>query len=488
LEGEFELAIIEGFCTGVVVNGVSGKFINAGKDIYSRITTGKSLKEIDLQNHDLQRSIISSYLHSLVEIYETCKLKLSNVKGKESENKNIILYINEIEKEVLKEIKKLNNTFEFELPINSFSQLRFLLIADENSESEYQYMINQLKEIPPKYRIEHEVFSGEVDSSLYSLVSKYFAYEIKHNEKARAIFNAQISVLTDIKVDNISQSIDYLSNQAKIMHTAIKELIEEGFEKGFTDVKELFETRFTRFEKDIFDFLQRNRFIDPSTNSEDDNDIPTFQLNNKNEVINEEEATVFILELEYRKNKEQYPLINYYLESENEIKKELEVNRNNKMFTILSKKLLEQYDNLKIELNEIMEVFLQDNDIQKLAPIDKFRVLKELFTRRTRNIIYKRIYNNGEEVFEVSINPIFNQVPNKKVLVCTDFIKDGFYLNLTHEEYSTIPSTGMVVDHIPDEILINEGFPCYIMYKYRYGTNRKIMDLYHFAFSKSLQP
>lgn len=467
------MAVFEGIICGIIANKVPSG-INKVKDYYDTLVRGESKEAMNLRNDNLQRAIYKSYLYSLLKIYESCIIKISEYPHEYKEEKKNLKVFTHLESLVKRDLKTLDTQVEFDITIDSIKELRFLLVA--NDTQEFQDVLHKIKQIPSKYSIESELFQRESHSHIYDLLNMYFANEIKQNSKVKAIFDSQLNILTNLDLENVKLAVNTLASSAEV---SIKRFdkIDEMLVEIRGEIRSVH--KFISSEKPIADNI-------PIKN------IP-IHINQTMDILEDlEEMTMLYEDLEYHYSQNESPLINFEIDCEKEILEEINKNKDNRQFVHLSNNLLKSYEESKKNINNYLSFILSDEELKLYAAKEKQYLLKSIISNNLKNIINKKIVIFEKNVHEIYKKPPTININGDKQLVCTDFFKDGFTIYLSNDEYEELPEVGMVTDDFPRDILMNKVFPKYLNYKFFITTNtktkRKVLDLYHFAFSKNMQP
>ncbi|MEG3971516.1 HEAT repeat domain-containing protein [Microcoleus sp. T2B6] len=181
-------------------------------------------------NHDLEKALKRSFLKAQQQIASECYKEL--VEPSRRASKAIVIYLpqdrpylewlDKKNKQLKSELKQVNKeTAPSGIPIEGLDEIELLLTSrNEFSQNRFQEVESKLLEIALK-DCEVTLYQAKLTENLFSLVSAYFAEEIKDNEKVFQIFTAQSLTRNDTQTAETHALIEQL-----------KALLEEIVEKS----------------------------------------------------------------------------------------------------------------------------------------------------------------------------------------------------------------------------------------------------------------
>ncbi|MGB7890504.1 MAG: NACHT domain-containing protein, partial [Microcoleus sp.] len=181
-------------------------------------------------NHDLEKALKRSFLKAQQQIASECYKEL--VEPSRRASRGIVIYLPQDRpylewldkkiKQLKSELKQVNKeTVPSSIPIEGLDEIELLLSSrNELSQNRFQEVENKLLEIALK-DCDVTLYQAKLTENLFSLVSAYFAEEIKDNEKVSQIFTAQNLTRNDTQTAETHALIEQL-----------KALLEEIVEKS----------------------------------------------------------------------------------------------------------------------------------------------------------------------------------------------------------------------------------------------------------------
>ncbi|MGM7432608.1 alpha/beta hydrolase [Bacillus pacificus] len=219
--------------------------------------------------------------------------------------------------------------------------------------------------------------------------------------------------------------------------------------------------------------------------------LPVITVNTENEIqAQDDELRIILKKIEMNVDSGINPAFNIIIESEDIVKHQFELNKDNSQYDIVASRLLKGFGDVKDAINYIVLLFMKDNAVGKLDDDNKIALFRNILKRNLKNVVYKRIENVNGTFHEIELQPNFYGNINTHCLQCTaDGEEYGIKVYLSDEDYTRIPGAGFVSEHIPIDILIKEVLPTYLFYKYKltYTTPHRweVPNLYYFYFEKS---
>ncbi|MEG4346560.1 HEAT repeat domain-containing protein [Microcoleus sp. A003_D6] len=181
-------------------------------------------------NHDLEKALKRSFLKAQQQIASECYKEL--VEPSRRASKGIVIYLPQDRpylewldkkiKQLKSELKQVNKeTVPSGIPIEGLDEIELLLSSrHELSQNRFQEVENKLLEIALQ-DCDVTLYQAKSKENLFSLVSAYFAEEIKDNEKVFHIFTAQSLTRNDTQTAETHALMEQL-----------KALLEEIVEKS----------------------------------------------------------------------------------------------------------------------------------------------------------------------------------------------------------------------------------------------------------------
>jgi predicted NACHT family NTPase len=181
-------------------------------------------------NYDLEKALKRSFLKAQQQIASECHKEL--VEPSRRASKALLIYLPQDRpylewldkkiKQLKSELKQVNKeTAPSGIPIEGLDEIELLLTSrNESSQNRFQEVENKLLEVALK-DCDVTLYKAKLTEKLFSLVSAYFAEEIKDNEKVFQIFTAQSLTRNDTQTAETHALIEQL-----------KALLEEIVEKS----------------------------------------------------------------------------------------------------------------------------------------------------------------------------------------------------------------------------------------------------------------
>ena len=197
---------ILGYILKVAFDGIVGTQANhALKHLYVKGIRRFS-QNGKIVNYDLEKALKRSFLKAQQQIASECHKEL--VEPSRRASKGLLIYLPQ-DRPYLEWLDKKNNQLKSELkqvnketapsgiPIEGLDEIELLLSSrNESSQNRFQEVENKLLEVALK-DCHIPLYKDKLTENLFSLVSAYFAEEIKNNEKVFQIFTAQTLTRND---------------------------------------------------------------------------------------------------------------------------------------------------------------------------------------------------------------------------------------------------------------------------------------------------
>lgn len=198
--------------------GLKVFFENKAEDIAKGIekSLNKKVFERRFENHDLQRSVHISFLEAVKMIANECLKQSTMIRNEYQVDLGVIREATKhVKKEINEEIRILKDKTPEELDLD-FQAIGQLINPIENVEMARDVEGILLNKASSKYNIPTPYYEKLLKEHLYDYACKFFALEIKENERVHRIFIAQSNV------ENIQQ--------IKTLNTAIALVADVTFE------------------------------------------------------------------------------------------------------------------------------------------------------------------------------------------------------------------------------------------------------------------
>jgi len=181
-------------------------------------------------NYDLEKALKRSFLKAQQQIASECHEELVEPSRRASKALPIYLpqdrpyleWLDKKNKQLKSELKQVNKeTAPSGIPIEGLDEIELLLTSrNESSQNRFQEVENKLREVALK-DCDVTLYKAKSTEKLFSLVSAYFAEEIKDNEKVFQIFTAQTLTRNDTQ-----------TAESHALMEQLKALLEEIVEKS----------------------------------------------------------------------------------------------------------------------------------------------------------------------------------------------------------------------------------------------------------------
>src|SRR4028119_2522507 len=215
-----DAGLLLGYLLKVAFDGIVGTQANQAvkhlwlKGIKSFSQNGK------IVNYDLEKALKRSFLKAQQQIASECHKELVEPSRRASQPLVIYLpqdrpYLEWLDKKIKQlksELKQVNKeTAPSGIPIEGLDEIELLLTSsrNESSQNRFQEVENKLLEVALK-DCDVTLYKAKLTEKLFSLVSAYFAEEIKDNEKVFQIFTAQTLTRNDTQTAETHALIEQL--------------------------------------------------------------------------------------------------------------------------------------------------------------------------------------------------------------------------------------------------------------------------------------
>ncbi|MEG4849694.1 NACHT domain-containing protein [Microcoleus sp. B5-D4] len=194
-----EAAILAGLLK-VAFDGIVGAQANDALKHLCLKVVNKLSRNGKIVNHDLEKALKRSFLKAQQQIASECYKEL--VEPSRRASRGIVIYLpqdrpylewlDKKNKQLESELKQVNKeTAPSGIPIEGLDEIELLLSSRHDlSPNRFQEVENKLLQIALK-DCDVTLYQAKLKENLFSLVSAYFAEEIKDNEKVFPIFTAQ---------------------------------------------------------------------------------------------------------------------------------------------------------------------------------------------------------------------------------------------------------------------------------------------------------
>jgi len=223
-------AVLLGGLLKVAFDGIVGAQANDALKHLCLKGVKKLSRNGKIVNYDLEKALKRSFLKAQQQIASECYKELVEPSRRASKALLIYLpqdrpYLEWLDKKIKQlktELKQVNKeTAPSGIPIEGLDEIELLLTSrNESSQNRFQEVENKLLEVALK-DCDVPLYQAKLTEKLFSLVSAYFAEEIKGNEKVFLIFTAQSLTRNDTQTAETHALIEQL-----------KALLEEIVEKS----------------------------------------------------------------------------------------------------------------------------------------------------------------------------------------------------------------------------------------------------------------
>jgi len=223
-------AVLLGYLLKVAFDGIVGAQANDALKHLCLKGVKKLSQNGKIVNYDLEKALKRSFLKAQQQIASECHKEL--VEPSRRASKALLIYLPQDRpylewlkkkiKQLKSELKQVNKeTAPSGIPIEGLDEIELLLSSrNESSQNRFQEVENKLLEVALK-DCDVTLYKDKLRENLFSLVSAYFAEEIKDNEKVFQIFTAQSLTRNDTQTAETHALIEQL-----------KALLEEIVEKS----------------------------------------------------------------------------------------------------------------------------------------------------------------------------------------------------------------------------------------------------------------
>ncbi|MEG4517254.1 MULTISPECIES: HEAT repeat domain-containing protein [unclassified Microcoleus] len=223
-------AVLLGYLFKVAFDGIVGAQANDALKHLCLKGVKKLSRNGKIVNYDLEKALKRSFLKAQQQIASECYKEL--VEPSRRASKGIVIYLPQDRpylewldkkiKQLKSQLKQVNKeTAPSGIPIEGLDEIELLLSSrNESSQNRFQQVENKLLEIALK-NCDVTLYKAKLKENLFSLVSAYFAEEIKDNQKVFQIFTAQTLTRNDTQ-----------TAETHALMEELKALLEEIVEKS----------------------------------------------------------------------------------------------------------------------------------------------------------------------------------------------------------------------------------------------------------------
>lgn len=208
--------------SGIIANRADAKtvsFINITKDI------AKQVKDGNIVNSDMQKAVQRSFLLAHKSICESCLNELKPISHQQKGNFQLSGEIEWLKKKqfsIENELKAVEKAKYNGPSIDVLNEIELLLIQEGDSTlNRFQKFKSELIEKTIGKNDSSKCYKRNVEDTLLERMRDNFAYEIENNQAVHNIFEGQLLVQTDIKVDMI---VDYAHKISKAIPPILEKL------------------------------------------------------------------------------------------------------------------------------------------------------------------------------------------------------------------------------------------------------------------------
>lgn len=207
--------------SGIVGNRADAAVKSVWKAIVENLKKGETLV-----NYDLQRTVQRSYTLAIKSICEEC---LSEMKTKKRHSKDINWLENE-QRSLDEELKKIEKAEYIEPYLESLREVEMLLTPEgELVMDRLQKVKSKLIQVAMRDSENGEIpecYKEKVEETLFERICGYFAFEIKHNQNVRNIFEGQLLSKIDVELEGHRVTIDRIEAQLRDQAMVVPQVLE----------------------------------------------------------------------------------------------------------------------------------------------------------------------------------------------------------------------------------------------------------------------
>lgn len=218
--------------SGIIANRADAKavsIINITKDITKRVKDGK------IVNSDMQKAVQRSFLLALKSICKSCLDELEPISNKQKGDFQLFREVEWLKKKqysIENDLKAVEKAKYDGPSIDALNEIKLLLIQDGDlTPNRFQKFQSELIEKAIGRNDTPKCYKKNAEDTFLKRMRDNFAHEIENNKAVHNIFEGQLLVQTDIKVDmivdyvhNINEAIPQFSEKLNKIHSEIQEI------------------------------------------------------------------------------------------------------------------------------------------------------------------------------------------------------------------------------------------------------------------------
>lgn len=203
-------ALLVNALSGIVGNRADAAVTAAWQAILDRLEKGG--KPV---NHDLQRSVLRSFILALRTICDDCVRELQT---KKKEHNKDIGWIEQKRRSLDKELKDIEKVAYIEPSLESLSEIQLLVLPDGSlAQDKINAVRSKLIDAAIRDGEPPRCFTEKVENVLFERMCAYFAQEIKTNERVRNIFEGQLLSQIDVRLQGQELKLDHIIKSLRSM-------------------------------------------------------------------------------------------------------------------------------------------------------------------------------------------------------------------------------------------------------------------------------
>jgi hypothetical protein len=226
--------------SGICVKISPGKF----KELEEKIR-----KKEGFINHDLRKSLSTAYLLALMNISNGC---LKAIMGSKEKLKTEIKWLEGKQRELSNDLTLNERGIPNSAIETLFEELETILLPNPVPDSKY---IPSIRDAFIDFTLNDEsvpdCFKQKVKNSLFDGLSLYFVFELNNNDKIKSLFENQVFIQTDFRIESLDRSIREISRKYPELQTKLDLVQEEIISAGIP---------FNAFRKEILKVLTGSVF------------------------------------------------------------------------------------------------------------------------------------------------------------------------------------------------------------------------------------
>ena len=186
--------------SGIIGNRADAAVLGTWQTICDRIKKGG--KPV---NHDLQQSVLRSFILALITICDDCIAELST---KKNEHASDICWLEKKRRDFDKELEAIDGAEYIEPSLVSLREIELLVLPDGSiAQDRMNAVRTKLIDAAIKDDGPSKCYKEKVERQIFDLTSLFFSDEIKTNQRVRSIFESQLLAQIDVKLQGIQLTV-----------------------------------------------------------------------------------------------------------------------------------------------------------------------------------------------------------------------------------------------------------------------------------------